>query len=37
VKSVVTNQSVSIPRDGAVLVGRGATAQYLLDEASVGP
>jgi hypothetical protein len=37
VKSVVTNQSVPIPRDGAVLVGRGAAAQYLLDEASVGP
>jgi hypothetical protein len=37
VKSIITNQSVPIPRDGAVLVGRGAAAQYLLDEASVGP
>ncbi len=37
VKSVVTDQSVPIPRDGAVLVGRGEAAQYLLDEASVGP
>jgi hypothetical protein len=37
VKTVVTNQSVPIPRDGAVLVGRGVAAQYLLDEATTGP
>jgi hypothetical protein len=35
--SVVDGESVPIPRDGAVLVGRGTAAQYLRDEAAVGP
>jgi hypothetical protein len=37
VTAVVTNQSVSIPPDGAVLVGRGDSAQSLLYEAAAGP
>jgi hypothetical protein len=37
VKSVVSNSSVAIPGDGAVLVARGTAAQYLRDEAAVGP
>ena len=36
VASVVTNQSVPIPPDGAVLVGRGDGAQNLLIDAPVG-
>jgi flagellar hook assembly protein FlgD len=33
VVAVATNESVAIPADGAVLVGRGTAAQYLRDEA----
>jgi hypothetical protein len=36
VQAVVTDQSVAIPSDGAVLVGRGDAAQWLAAEAAVG-
>ena len=36
VTSLVTSGSVPIPRDGAVLVGRGSAGQALLDDAPVG-
>jgi hypothetical protein len=37
ITSVADGASVPIPRDGAVLVARGTPAQYLRDEAVVGP
>jgi hypothetical protein len=36
VTRVVTDSGVTIPRDGAVLVGRGTAAQDLLDSTTVG-
>jgi flagellar hook assembly protein FlgD len=36
VTAVVSGGSVAIPRDGAVLVGRGSAGQALLDDAPVG-
>jgi hypothetical protein len=36
VQAVVTDQSVAIPSDGAVLVGRGDAGEWLAAEASVG-
>jgi exopolysaccharide biosynthesis protein len=36
VTRVVTDSAVTIPRDGAVLVGRGTAAQDLLDSTTVG-